>query len=306
MDCLKSVSKTFHYFNRFMLPIGFGARTLIGKKEGPASNLFSMTGDFLDPYVETHEELINCYEGTIKSVQLALPVLYQQVLKFVCDIAQNEMSKSDGVNGLKNYFVLIILMAGMIDDFQDTLNEMLKAANLPVSIIVINIGKNTEENDSEKFIKKAFPAFQKSERVYVDLLDFESYKNEQSQHTFFYQQQFQYDLIQNIPKHVEKFFEINNYESELDLDATSNLNRVMERSYTIVGSRNESRQSTKVGDSSFEEVRAKSQSEYKPKGKKNFFFSTSETLPNEEKTLELVDSQEEDNLSLISESNFDT
>lgn len=69
------------------------------------------------------------------------------------------MNKSDGVDGLRNYFVMIILMAGMIDDFQDTLNEMLKAANLPISIIVINIGKNTEENDSEKFIKKAFPAF---------------------------------------------------------------------------------------------------------------------------------------------------
>jgi hypothetical protein len=42
------------------------------------------------------------------------------------------------------------------------MNEMLKAANLPISIIVINISKNTEENDSEKFIKKAFPAFKKS------------------------------------------------------------------------------------------------------------------------------------------------
>jgi len=50
-------------------------------------------------------------------------------------------------------------MAGMIDDFQDTLNEMLKAANLPVSIIVIKLGKSSEENDSEKFMKKAFPAF---------------------------------------------------------------------------------------------------------------------------------------------------
>lgn len=69
-------------------------------------------------------------------------------------------------------------MAGMIDDFQDTMNEMLKAAHLPVSIIVINISKNTQENDSEKFIKKAFPAFKKSERIYVDLLDFESYKND--------------------------------------------------------------------------------------------------------------------------------
>jgi len=41
----------------------------------------------------------------------------------------------------------------MIDDFKDSLNEMLRAANLPISIIVIKMGKGSEENDSEKFIK---------------------------------------------------------------------------------------------------------------------------------------------------------
>ena len=50
-------------------------------------------------------------------------------------------------------------MAGMVDDFQDTLNEMLRAANLPISIIVIKIGKDSGENDSQKFINKCMTAF---------------------------------------------------------------------------------------------------------------------------------------------------
>jgi hypothetical protein len=33
-------------------------------------------------------------------------------------------------------------MAGLVDDFKDALNEMLRAANLPISIIVIKLGKN--------------------------------------------------------------------------------------------------------------------------------------------------------------------
>ena len=117
-----------------------------------------------------------------------MPVLYSSVLKFVIDLAKDEMKNAGHITHLKNYFVLTILMAGMIDDFQDTMNEMLKAASLPVSIIVINIAKNTQENDSEKFIKTAFPAFKKCERVYVDLLDFESYKNEKGVHTNFFAQ----------------------------------------------------------------------------------------------------------------------
>lgn len=166
-----------------MLPVGFGARTIVAKGDGPACNLFAMSGDFMDPFVENTNELLMCYEGTIKTVKLALPVLFKSVLQFVCDMAKQDMDGSKQIRNLKNYYVLTLLMAGMIDDFQDTLNEMLKAAHLPVSIIVIKLGKNNEENDSEKFIKKAFPAFKQSERVFVDLLDFEKYKNEEDKHS---------------------------------------------------------------------------------------------------------------------------
>lgn len=126
-------------------------------------------------------------------------------------------------------------MAGMIDDFQDTLNEMLKAANLPVSIIVIKLGKSSEENDSEKFMKKAFPAFKQSERVFVDLLDFEKYKNEGDKHTVFYAQQFEYDLISNIPRQIEKFFEVSGYEVDKEGVTGGKILSALSRSMTVNG-----------------------------------------------------------------------
>ena len=42
---------------------------------------------------------------------------------------------------IKNYYVLVIMMAGVIDDIEDSLNEILRAANLPVSIMVVKIGR---------------------------------------------------------------------------------------------------------------------------------------------------------------------
>ena len=75
IDCLKSVERAFHYFSRFIMPFGFGARTVL-TGDGPACNLFSMTGDFMDPFVTKNKELVNSYENTIKSVKLALPVMY--------------------------------------------------------------------------------------------------------------------------------------------------------------------------------------------------------------------------------------
>lgn len=31
-------------------------------------------------------------------------------------------------------------MAGVIDDFQDALNEIMRAANLPVSVVIVKVG----------------------------------------------------------------------------------------------------------------------------------------------------------------------
>ena len=42
-----------------MLGYGVGARTVDG--EGPACNLFSMTGDFQDPFIHNEEELIEAF-----------------------------------------------------------------------------------------------------------------------------------------------------------------------------------------------------------------------------------------------------
>ena len=103
-----------------MLSYGFGARTVEG--DGPACNLFSMTGDFTDPFIEGEEQLINSYGGTLKSVKLALPVNFRDIIKMVCDLAQIEYGTASDVKSIRNYYILVILMAGVIDDFEPALN----------------------------------------------------------------------------------------------------------------------------------------------------------------------------------------
>jgi hypothetical protein len=64
-------------------------------------------------------------------------------------------------------------MAGIIDDFQDSLNELLRAANLPLSVVVIKIGGKNEENDSDNLIQLSKDAFTQCERNFVQVLDYE-------------------------------------------------------------------------------------------------------------------------------------
>ena len=90
-----------------MLSYGVGARTMPGL--GNASELCSMTGDFMDPFIENQEELLNSYEGTLGAVKIAGPINYKPIVQFICDMAQMEYGTASDATHIKNYYVLTIL-----------------------------------------------------------------------------------------------------------------------------------------------------------------------------------------------------
>jgi len=46
-----------------------------------------------------------------------------------------------------------------------------------VSVIIVKIGKVQQENDSTLLMKNAMKTFTQCERVFIDILDYEQYKN---------------------------------------------------------------------------------------------------------------------------------
>lgn len=142
-----------------MLTYGVGARTMEGN--GAAVDICSMTGDFTDPFIESQDELLNCYEGTLRTIKIAGPVNYKSIVKFVCDMAQMDFGTAQDASSIRNYYVLTILMAGLIDDLEDSVNEILRAADLPISVQIIKIGGVSEsENDFGTLINRTRDIFQ--------------------------------------------------------------------------------------------------------------------------------------------------
>lgn len=58
IDVLKSVASSFKMFSKFNLGYAVGARTI--PKEGPSSDIVSLTGDFMNPFIgnEDPDDLI--------------------------------------------------------------------------------------------------------------------------------------------------------------------------------------------------------------------------------------------------------
>lgn len=65
------------------------------------------------------------------------------------------------------------MMGGVIDDFQEALNELMRAANLPVSVLIVKIGGSQDENDTKNLMELSQKAFDKAERQFVKVLDYD-------------------------------------------------------------------------------------------------------------------------------------
>lgn len=117
--------------------------------------------------------MLSCYAETIKAVEITLPIYYKPIVKFVCDLAQMEIGTASDATQIKNYYVLTLLMAGIIDDIEDSINEILRAAELPISVIIIKVGDGANaDNDSLKLFDNSKQIFDRCERVFIEMIDF--------------------------------------------------------------------------------------------------------------------------------------
>ena len=155
-------------------------------------------------------------------MKIAGPVNYKPIVQFICDMAQMEYGTASDATHIKNYYVLTILMAGLIDDIDDSVNEILRAADLPISVVIIKLGGVSDtENDFTTLISRAKHSFEQCERQFIEMFDFDNYKvkDAKSGIDMLNEQKLGFDIMKNVPSQIEKFFELQHF----DLDVSSNI-----------------------------------------------------------------------------------
>jgi len=106
-------------------------------------------------------------------------------------------------------------MTGIIDDIDESVNEILRAAELPISVQIIKIGGVSEdENDFGTLIERTRDSFKSCERNFIDMHDINTYKqvDTASGSELIKEEKFQLDLMRNVPSQIEKFFEIQHFD----------------------------------------------------------------------------------------------
>jgi len=122
---------------------GFGGRPI----DGPVSHCFNLNGSGSYAEVEGISGIMSAYASALRNVSLAGPTLFGQVINSAAQIA-------DIHAGQRKYYVLLIITDGVITDLQETKDAIVRASDLPLSILIVGVGgadfKEMEILDADK------------------------------------------------------------------------------------------------------------------------------------------------------------
>ncbi|KAJ4814698.1 hypothetical protein LUZ62_027264 [Rhynchospora pubera] len=124
---------------------GFGARPI----DGPVSHCFNLNGSTYQPEVEGIQGIMSAYISALHNVSLAGPTLFGHVINTAATIAGQSVT-----SGSQKYFILLIVTDGVVTDLQETIDAIVKASDLPLSILIVGVGgadfKEMEFLDADK------------------------------------------------------------------------------------------------------------------------------------------------------------
>lgn len=157
ISAILEVGRTLQYYDsdKKIPAYGFGAK--LPPKFEVVSHCFALNRNFFNPDNNGIDEVIDQYKSIVKNVQLHGPTFFSEIIKTTSQYASStQVSQSH-----QQYFILLILTDGIINDLEKTIDEIAFASRLPISIIIVGVGsedfsmmKILDADDQRLFSKK--------------------------------------------------------------------------------------------------------------------------------------------------------
>jgi hypothetical protein len=135
---LRSVMEILEFYDsdkKFPV-IGFGAK--LPPSHTITSHCFACSGDYFDPQVVGTMGVLEAYRNALGVVSLHGPTRFEEILKLAKQYATPVSLKPDSAK----YFILLIITDGTIEDMQKSIDEIVELSELPVSIVIVGVGKD--------------------------------------------------------------------------------------------------------------------------------------------------------------------
>ena len=119
---------------------GFGG---IPPNSNKVSHCFNINFNDDNPEIETIENIIKYYRESLDKVKFYGPTYFAPIIKKVMKDIKEELENNIEEN---HYHILLMLTDGVIVDMKDTVDCIVEASKLPLSIIIVGIGNADFEN----------------------------------------------------------------------------------------------------------------------------------------------------------------
>lgn len=111
---------------------GFGAKL---KETNQVSHCFPLTLSEDKVEVESIHGIMETYRAAFPHILLSGPTLFSEVIQMASALPSNHFSPSS-----QQYSILLILTDGIINDMRNTIQGIVDASTLPLSIIIVGVG----------------------------------------------------------------------------------------------------------------------------------------------------------------------
>jgi len=122
--------------------------------------------------------VLEAYKNAINNVDLHGPTYFNKVIETVNDMAEGlEVSQMN-----QKYLILLIITDGIINDMDETIDQIVRGSSLPVSIIIVGVGNadfssmDVLDADDEPLYSKRFKKYMASD--IVQFVPFSEFKND--------------------------------------------------------------------------------------------------------------------------------
>jgi len=99
------------------------------------SHCFALTGSESNVEVKGVEGILSCYHKSLDNIDLSGPTNFATVINKVRQQCKEIKKKKKD-----QYVILLILTDGEISDMNQTIEEIIKASELPLSLIIVGVG----------------------------------------------------------------------------------------------------------------------------------------------------------------------
>jgi len=180
---------------------GFGG---IPPNSDKVSHCFNINFNDDNPEIETLENVIKYYKESLNKVKFKGPTYFTPVIKKVMsDIYDEKMNKKEE----NHYHILLMLTDGIIIDMKDTVDCIVEASKLPLSIVIVGIGKadfeNMESLDGDITpLVNSFGEIRK--RDIVQFVEFNTFKEKNA--TEDDDKELAEEVLKEIPRQIEEYY----------------------------------------------------------------------------------------------------